>query len=328
MSHRIRFPLVGALLSALFVVGLLAGTGMASNDSHRDSEAMSVDEWNGAGPEVGAESRSAAQHLFESFSGTQAQRSALAVVAAYGANAEMDRCMSEEGFPEWDWSLASVPADPDDALKTSLWLNQPMSYWRSHDLVSMRPFLFAEKEMNNPTDDAEEAATARCKVKLSSPIEGAAASTQTEADADSPSRAIEKLQDAWWAQVAELDDAVDASPDDYYSCLQSKHLSIFESQDLEVQDLGYAMSGASPDDDAIPSDISNEQEWQDGQWQTFLSVEREYFDADWSCRASIYAENIDRVDSLVDSFEHEYADQIRRASDYWGSVEKKARQLS
>lgn len=254
--------------------------------------------------------RSEAQRVFESFAGSIIQRDALGVVRAYEANMATDECMADAGFEEWDWSLARTYADPDDSLKTNVWLAEPLGPWRSQDLLAARPFLLAEAKMNADDISGEEMAAARnCSevgVVNDVPL------------SDESPEAAERLSDLWWTMVQNYRPA--AMPDDqtYLACVDRAGTAVLAR--YGAAEVGPAMSAASPPDNEIPSDPEDANEWNSPAWQRFLALEQEYLKADWACRQSVYEAHINGLAPLIANFEQQHRADIDVAAAAWADL--------
>jgi hypothetical protein len=285
---------------------------------------ISLAEWNGADrPAAGSEVRSAAQQLFESFAGSVEERNALGVVRAHEGNEGMDSCMADAGHPEWDWSLARIYADPEDALGTNTWLSLPMARWRSHDLVAAKPFLEAESLMN-----AEESP------EYSDAVSSCLASAESGAHhpyGDDASKLVESLESEWWADIESFAEGQLPDASEYAECVRAAQPEILSGMDAESlpfeTEVAYAMSGASPPDSAIPANPSDSDLWSEPSWQAFLRLEDDFDQADWNCREDVYTTFIANLEPQIDAFAQAHADEIEAARQYWQGVSERTAEL-
>lgn len=320
---------VGGLLVASFVaVKAPSGPGNEADSLWTDAagagHTVSLTEWSDSGPETGAAVRSQAAKLYTSFTGTLQQRDALDVLRLYYGNRFMDQCMAHAGHPEWDWSLTRTNADPADPLLTNLWLAEPMSRWRSHDLVAARPFLLGEKTMNGPETPDFSHAVSEClnrhhprqPHRLYGGVSG---------------RTIDRLQEDWWSFTREFEASAMPGEREYESCMRGAHITMLQGEHAGGEGfetlVGYAMSGHSPPDHDIPADPANHAEWSDPAWQKFLRLEDEFDVADWNCRGEIYAEHIDDLTPAMNAWATQHAADIDQASRYWKAVTDEAHAL-
>lgn len=309
---------VGMVLVLAYAV--VAGQRWTSHDSVAGAPVgVTVARWDADPGWVGEQVRVDAQQTFDSFAGTVPQRNALNVIRSYVANRPMDLCMTDRGFPEWDWSLNRMYADPADPLSRSLWFAQPMARWRSHDLVALRPFLFAEREMNADQSADLAAAVDACL--------GVVQSEVVDSSVAAPGRPGGRLTRAWQQMVRDFDHVHGPDETAYYTCMDEADVAILDDRDLPIGEVGPAMSGASPDDEAIPADVHDLEQWSHPEWQRFLMEEQQFFEQDWECRRKVYAENIDALGVAVDEFTEANALAIARARTRWQAIEDQARAL-
>ncbi len=305
---------VGVVMVAPFVVGQTpAEVGVGSES---ESDMVTVADWNADSGMAGSGVRQNAQQVFEAFAGTVAERNALMVIKTYQANKPMDQCMEDRGYAEWDWSLSRPYADPTDPMSISPWFAQPMARWRSHDVVAARPFLFAERVMNAALPAAEDAAVRECLREVRDQVK--------PTYVDSPDKSIRQVERAWHQMVYEFERAHAPDRLDYYTCMNDADVTILDGQGLLIGDVGEAMSGASPADDAIPEDPNNPEQWSNPDWQEFLAKEQQFFEQDWNCRMGVYQANIDALGSAVDEFATANASLIEGAKAYWLDVQARA----
>jgi hypothetical protein len=315
---------MGAAVGVLAAVGVPVGIAQmngAGGGSSASVEPVAVAAWQDDSEPIGRDVRRRADELFASISGTTAQQNAESVVDAYYGNRPMDECMDEAGYPEWDWSLSIYPADPADPLVTNVWLAQPMSRWRSHDLVAARPFFDAEATMNAPQTAEYDDAVTRC---LDATF--AAAKAAPPEDSSMP-RLVERLQLAWWDLIGNFGSEDLPPVDQYVKCMEAADPAVLDYTDSEESfeaRVAYAMSGASPADRHVPYEPDDPEQWNDPEWQKFLSLEDEFDHADWGCRKTVYAKHIASVDDAIDQFTAEHTTQIERLRRYWADAASQA----
>jgi hypothetical protein len=309
--------------AAATVGGLLARSDDNGHPANNGAGLLSFSEWEGGKPETGAVVRDKAQRVFESFAGTVAQRDALGVVRAYEGNKAMDECMADAGHPEWDWSSSRTYADPDDPLKTNTWLAMPFARWRSHGLLADKPFLQAETQLNADESQAYADAVSAC---LESVKEQPPSGRRVEIDP-----VVERLTRRWWSFVDGFEASRLPDPSAYVDCMNDADIAMMGGERPAFTEfgteVGYAMSGASPDDAAIPSDPRSAEEWTNPDWQRFLGLEDEFDRADWQCRRDVYAAHIDDLGPAIDSFASTHADQIEQAVQFWQGIAEQAANL-
>jgi hypothetical protein len=196
-----------------------------------------------------------------------------------------------------------------------------MSRWRSHDLVAARPFFDAEATMNAPQTAEYDDAVTRC---LDATF--AAAKAAPPEDSSMP-RLVERLQLAWWDLIGNFGSEDLPPVDQYVRCMEAADPAVLDYTDSEESfeaRVAYAMSGASPADRHVPYEPDDPEQWNDPEWQKFLSLEDEFDHADWSCRKTVYAKHIASVDDAIDQFTAEHTTQIERLRRYWADAASQA----
>jgi hypothetical protein len=325
-----------AVVTAVVVGGVLAvGVPAALTRASTPAQpAVSLATWNGGDqPATGAAVRARAREVYESFAGTAEQRDALTAMRAGHRDPAMGECMAAAGHPEWAKALRPPRADPDDPLKTSMWLAMPMSRWRSHDLVAAKPFLESEKVMNADHGQAYSDAISVCEVQTRS-SSNSTASGQRVLPTHRVHRAhlhLGRLRSAWWDDIAKFDRSRLPDQQAYVECMNDATVPIMKGEKPEFAEfgtqVGYAMSGASPADSAIPSDPSDDRQWANPAWQKFLTLETGFDNADWSCRKAVYTKFIGDLSTLIDAFGKQHATEIAQGKQFWRDANQQAARL-
>jgi hypothetical protein len=204
-----------------------------------------------------------------------------------------------------------------------MWLAMPMSRWRSNDLIAAKPFLQAETQMNAEEPPAYSDAVSAC---LESVKEEPRSNRRVDV-----APVVGELTRQWSSFVGgfEASQMPDASV--YVDCMNDADITMMGGQRPGFTEfgtaVGYAMSGASPDDAAIPSDPRSAEEWANPEWQRFLGLEDEFDQADWQCRRDVYAAHIDDLGPAIDSFASTHADDIAAAGQFWRDITDQAASL-
>jgi hypothetical protein len=258
--------------------------------------------------------------VYEQFAGSTDERNAGFVLQAYALNGAMDECMSEQGYPEWDWSLSREYAGPADPLGSDWFGALQRPYWSQNEMV-MRDFGAAELVMN--ADDASPEyghAVDRC-LDLT---QGKGSDESLEAASmpeGSPS-----LISQWDSMLMKAEEDLMGDTAPYWNCMDDSSIEQVKAGGQSYEEIlpkisgMAAAAGPAPAVDADPSTYSTE-------WKEFLAIEQEVLDADEACRGDVYREHIGGLLPRIEVFARDHADQIEAADTGWRDIVSKAEEL-
>jgi len=260
-----------------------------------------------------------ANEVFEAFNGTVRQRDASGVLQAWSLNGAMDKCMEDAGFPQWDWSATRNAAPRTNALGTSVFFSEPMVHAYSNALMDIVESSRAEERLRTSvlTPD-EDAAVGKC-------LEATPVTSDEAATSYSTPEVAAALRSHWWVMV----DSFDSKYGD-----MSAYTSCFGRGDRELEvDLGVTgdswqqvLAELAPPPSKTPPDAASQLTTAPA-WSSFTQTEALVESIDWTCRAAIYEAHLDEVESAVDQFLADHADEIAQAQAEWLKVEQRATEL-
>ncbi len=260
--------------------------------------------------------------LYERFVGTERQRNAGGVVAAYALNGAMDACMEDEGFPDWDWSILRPYATPVDALTSTVWFAEPHARFKSEDVMPQLPSMRVEAALSAegrmPPD--REAAASRCfsaTPRTSDDAAGTAAVPPLAQD----------LIDQWFVLMTKAGQELGGDVRAFTSCMDHADISVLVDNKSPYADLGVAMSSLVPADlDQIPASDADPAV-ASPHWQRLLRAEQEVINADWACRRDVYERSIMDLAPVIRDFAEENAAAILDAEKAWDDKVEEAAHL-
>ncbi|MCL8026975.1 hypothetical protein [Nocardioides bruguierae] len=262
-----------------------------------------------------------ANAVFSRFNGTVEQRNASGVIQAWTLNGAMDQCMSEAGYPQWDWSATRNLAPRTNALGTSVFFTDPQGGSYSHALMDVVDASRLEEDLRSEElSEAETVAVQGC-VKSTPPT-----SDDTTSQQSTPSEAVQ-LRSEWWSMLTALD-AKYGDSEAYASCFRDRADQIATpdgdhlTADTWVMYLGsHAPAGSdTPSTTDPPSTYSSA-------WNAYIGLEADVESVDWACRSPVYEEHSDEVLDAVSRFAVDNAAAIAAAEDGWDTIVTRAAQL-
>ncbi len=258
---------------------------------------------------------SAADAAYRSFAGSEEQQNAGYVLRAWVFNHSMDECMSENGYPDWDWSLSRQYARPTDPLAASEWFATPNRAYRSALLMSQRKRLVAEDAMNSTADPAQQSSILQCSLSTPDAPERVATLATQPATAS-------RLIAEWNDMIADAGkEAGDISS--YYECMDSASVQALDDFDLRARDLARAFTLIEPSATSIP-ESGDDPRAQSPEWLEFIDLETQVTDTDWACRKEVYLANIATLPKLISDFVAANEDEIREAQRDWMVIAREA----
>lgn len=259
-----------------------------------------------------------ARRVYERFAGTQEQRTEGEVLRAYAGNGAMDECLTERGFPEWDWSLSRGYPAPYDPLTPTLWFAEPGGRVFSDNEVASGPYLLAESEMNSDKARSSEYETA-----IDDCLEQVPPASDVDLVRAGQPAGTARLVDEWRRLMAEAGSRFGGEYATYVTCMDASDIPALEEAQTSFSEIGPVMTrlagqaGPPPAPGADPSTYSES-------WNRFLDQEGDVIDADLACREEVYRRGIENIAKVVAEFEGRFASDIARAEAGWSDISAKA----
>lgn len=269
-------------------------------------------------PSESATLQSQANAIFERFNGTPFQRDAAGVLQAWALNGPMDGCMSDAGYPKWDWSTTRNMSPRTNALGSSTFLAAPMSNAQSNAAKDMVSSIRAEESLRTMEISLDEQ-----KAVLSCLDQVPQVSDELAESASVP-EVIQHLRSDSWSMLNELDQKY-GSLTAYAACfhnLAAPEDLIDSAQSDWHEYLAGLLPRASelPGPTTLPDAASLE-------WKAFVATETKLELLDWRCRGATYVGNLDRALQAVEQFKADHIAEIDQATAAWLLVVDRAKDL-
>lgn len=303
---------VAAAVAATIGGGVLIGTNREPLEGLPFAQAA-------ADADDGPTVRKLADEVYATFAGTVRQQNGGWVLRAYAQNHVMDECMEGAGFPEWDWSLTRVYANPVDPLAPGTWLAEPNRFDRSEVLIAQRERLFTEDGMNDEIPGDEDRAIGDCLSRVTP------GGDEREAESVSRSAVASTLTEEWEGMVRKVAGS-GGDLDSYYSCMDQATIPILDDLDLPLDATEERLAEISPDNQNIPTSPTDPVA-SSRQWQQLVTAEKSVNEADWSCRQNVYQAHITELVPAIEAFAATHRDEILQAQREWAIIEDEAAQI-
>ena len=267
-----------------------------------------------------SEVRDLAHEAYESFAGSTRQQNAGYVLRAWVQNHAMDECLAEAGFPDWDWSLSRVYAQPTDPLSAGSWLAEPHRLATADLLVSQRERILAESIMNRddiPPDEDE--AIGGC-------LEQVVSASETDAEAAAVPSSASDLMVKWQEMVEQVAYRAGGDLASYETCVDEMYVPMLDDSGLPLSAAPQRLESLMPGAEHIPTPHQDPETFS-SVWQRFVDAERSLAEADWTCRRTVYEAHVRDLVPAIEEFVSANRDQILAAKHEWIEVESKAEAL-
>jgi hypothetical protein len=248
--------------------------------------------------------------LYRQFAGTVYERDAAGVVQAYRMNGEMDACMEQEGYPEWDWSLPRSKNPPSAGFWTSMFFERPMSAPHSTTVLATGPAVVAEHRTM----------MAEIPEDLRQVINSCSGRTKTGEAEPTPPVAM-RLKNQWWDLLRDID-ARYGDYDQYRECLTNTNFGEL-GRITNVTDAAMALERLDPPaaelGDGTPQDSAA--------WQRMVEAEEVWDQGDYNCRFEVYNRHLADAVAAAEEFARTNAAEIAEARAAWRQVVADAEKL-
>lgn len=308
LSLRTSLQVVAVIVLAVTVGGAVHGS-LSASAERPDFDAEAA--------QNSAAVQEVANQVFESFSGTPAQRDASGVIQAWVLNGEMDQCMDRLGFPEWDWSRVRNQAPRTDALSPSIFFKDPAGAAYSSAMRDIADAIDAEESarVGNPPVGQIEA--------IDTCVAGSRSTSDSAADAAATPDGVADLREKWWSMLGAIDGKF-GDTGAYDECFAAAVPPNGIDALVTGESWPAVLSQQLPPAADIPSAA---EATPSAAWAKFVGIEHRWEAADWACRAHVYNGHIDDLAAAIDDFATAYATDIERVQDGWDQVEARAREL-
>jgi hypothetical protein len=248
--------------------------------------------------------------LYRQFAGTVYERDAAGVVQAYRMNGEMDACMEQEGYPEWDWSLPRSKNPPSVGFWASTFFERPMSAPHSTAVLATGPAVAAEHEtmMAEIPEDVQRV------------INSCSGRTKT-GSAQSTPRVAMRLNDQWWRLLDEID-ARYGDHDQYRECLADTDFGEL-GRINDITDAAMALERLDPS----AAELGDGSLKDSAAWQRMVEAEEIWDQDEYNCRHEVYNRHLADAVADAEEFVQSNAAAIAEARVAWGEVVAEAEKL-
>jgi hypothetical protein len=232
------------------------------------------------------------------------------VVQAYRMNGEMDECMEQEGYPEWDWSLPRSKNPPSVGFWASTFFERPMSAPHSSTVLATAPAVVAERRtmMTEITGDLQQV------------INSCSGRTRTGSSQSTPRVAL-RLNNQWWRLLDDID-ARYGDHDRYRECLADTDFGELGPIN-DITDAAMSLERLDPSaaelGDGSPQDSAA--------WQRMIAAERVWDRGEYDCRHEVYNRHLADAVADAEQFVRSNAAAIAEARVAWAEVVAEAEKL-